>query len=49
MLFNLEKCVIMHISTNNKLYSYNMNNTTLKKFDAERDLGVIITKNVKYS
>ena len=30
MLFNVEKCVVMHISTNNKLYSYNMNNATLK-------------------
>ena len=24
MLFNVEKCVVMHIGTNNKLYSYNM-------------------------
>ena len=33
----------MHIGTNNKLYSYNMNNATLKT-----DLGVIINKNGKY-
>ena len=36
----------MHIGTKNKLYSYNMNNATLK---TERDLGVIIDKNGKYS
>ena len=42
MLFNIEKCVVMHIGTNNKLYSYNMNNATLKTVDVERDLGVII-------
>ena len=49
MLFKVEKCVIMHIGASNKLYSYNMNNATLKTVDVERDLGVIINKNGKYS
>ena len=49
MLFNVEKCVVIHIGTNNKLYSNNMNNATLKTVDVERDLGVIINKNGKYS
>ena len=49
MLSNVEKCVVLHIGTNNKLYSYNMNNSTLKTVDVERDLGVIINKNGKYS
>ena len=49
MLFNVEKCVVMYIGTNNKLNSYNMNNATLKTVDVERDLGVIINKNGKYS
>ena len=52
MLFNVEKCVVVHIGTicimYNKLYSYNMNNTTLKTVDVERDLGVVINKNGKY-
>ena len=39
----------MHIGTNNKLYSYNMNNATLKTVAVERDLRVIINKNEKYS
>ena len=46
MLFNVEKCVVMHITTNNKLYSYNMNIATV---DVETDLRVIINKNGKYS
>ena len=49
MLFIVEKYVIKHIGTNNKLYSYNMNNTTLKTVDVARDLGVIINNNGKYS
>ena len=31
------------------MYSYNVNNATLKTVDVERDLGVIINKNEKYS
>ena len=49
MLFNMEKCVVMHIGAYNNLYIYNMNNLTLKIVDVERDLGVIINKNGKYS
>ena len=49
MLFNVERCVVMHIGINNKLYFYNMNNATLKTVDVERDWGVIINKNGKYS
>ena len=44
-----KKCVLMHFGTNDKLYSYNMNNATIKTVDVERDLGVIINKNEKYS
>ena len=35
----------MHIGTNNKLYSYNMNNATLKTVDMKSGLGVIIDNN----
>ena len=27
------KCLVMHIGENNKLYTYNMNNATLKTVD----------------
>ena len=49
MLFNVEKCVVMHIGTNNKVYSYTIKNAILKIVDVERDLGVIINKNRKFS
>ena len=49
MLFNVEKYMVMHIGTNNKLYSYNLNNATLKTVNVERYLGVIINENGKYS
>ena len=47
MLFNVDKCVVMHM--NNQLYSYNMNNATLKTVDLDRNLGVITNKNGKYT
>ena len=49
MLFNVEKCMVMHIGASNKLYAYNMNNATLKTVHVERYLGVVINKNGKYS
>ena len=39
----------MHIGASNKLYSYNMNNAALLTVDVERDFGVVINKNGKYS
>ena len=44
MLFNIGKCVVMHIGANKNLYTYNMNNTTLKTVDVERDLGLILIR-----
>ena len=38
MLFNVEIYVVMHIGTNNKLYSYNMNNATLKTVNMWREM-----------
>ena len=49
MLFDVRKYLVMHIDANNNLYTYNMNNAILKTADMERDLGVIINKNGKYS
>ena len=43
------ECVVLHTGANNNLYTYNMNNVTLKTVDVERDLWVSITKNGKYS
>ena len=42
MEFNVEKCKIMHLGTNNTERSYNMGDTNLQTTEEERDLGVLI-------
>ena len=49
MLFNAEKCVVLHLCVNNNLYTNNMSNVSLKTVDVEMDLLVIINKKEKYS
>ena len=49
MLFNIEKCVVMHFGHNNKRVEYTMEGNKLKHSDGERDLGVKISNNGKSS
>src|SRR6218665_515014 len=42
MLFNLEKCSVMHMGKGNKELSYVMGGKVLKVSEEERDLGVIM-------
>jgi len=49
MLFNVLKCKIMHIGKKNSCHSYQMNGATLESVSEERDLGVIISKDLKVS
>jgi len=49
MEFNVPKCKIMHIGKNNPMYAYTMSGDILQTTDEERDLGVIINKNMKPS
>ena len=49
MLFNIEKCVVMHFGHNNKGVEYTMEGNKLKHSDGERDLGVKISNNGKSS
>ena len=42
MLFNLEKCSIMHVEKRNQELSYKMLGKVLKVSEKERDLGVIM-------
>jgi ribonuclease P/MRP protein subunit RPP40 len=49
MLFNIEKCVVIHMGSKNLNISYNLGGTVLKPVDQEKDLGVIIHKNGKKS
>jgi ribonuclease P/MRP protein subunit RPP40 len=47
MEFNAEKCKVMHVGYSNTKANYIMNNVTLTKVTEEKDLGVIITSDLK--
>ena len=42
MLFNEEKCTIMHVGISNLRCDYRLGNNVLKNSEQERDLGVIM-------
>ena len=46
MEFNLEKCVCMHVGYRNKNFNYHLGETQLKSVESEKDLGIIINKNL---
>ena len=48
MLFNVDKCNVMHFGYNNTEAKYKMDNMELESVDEERDLGVIIQNNLKF-
>ena len=43
LLFNEEKCKIMHFGTNNQNFKYSMNSKELGEVQAEKDVGVTVT------
>ena len=47
MQFNITKCKVMHVGRNNPRHEYTMNGQALGTTEEERDLGVIMTKNLK--
>ena len=47
MLFNLDKCTVMHLGSKNPECEYKMGNNILKKSRQERDLGVIMDSSGK--
>ena len=49
MLFNAGKCKIMHIGSSNKVYDYSLDGSVLKEVAVEKDLGVMISKDLKVS
>src|SRR6218665_2522488 len=49
ILFNLEKCSVMHMGKGNQELSYVMGGKVLKVSEEERDLGVIIYRSAKPS
>ena len=42
MLFNVDKCSVMHMGKGNKKFQYNIGGVTLKASEEERDLRVIM-------
>ena len=47
MLFNIEKCKIMHLGHNNRDHTYHMSNINLETVTEERDLGVLQSNDLK--
>lgn len=49
MSFNVAKCKIMHVGRNNPEYDYFMNGVKVCTTEEEKDVGVMVTKNLKPS
>ena len=47
MAFNVKKCKVMHIGGRNPKYQYSMGGEHLVETEEERDIGVIVTDNLK--
>ena len=48
MCFKVDKCSVMHIGHKNMQSSYNTSNQQLPTTDQQRDLGIIITTDLKW-
>ncbi|KAF2361426.1 Reverse transcriptase domain, partial [Trinorchestia longiramus] len=48
MSFNIEKCSVMHVGANNRYFQHTMYNIPIETVQQQRDLGVIVTKNLKH-
>ena len=49
MAFNVAKCHIMHLGTHNPGHVYHMDGTRLEVTESERDIGVLVSCNMKPS
>src|ERR1043165_932866 len=49
MLFNIDKCAVMHVGRKNRSFEYEMGDRKLRTTEEEKDLGVIIQQSVKPS
>ena len=47
--FNIPKCKVMHIGTQNDRHPYRMDNIQIDKVTSEKDLGVLFTNGLKFS
>jgi len=49
MLFNIDKCKVMHFGRNNLMMDYTLDNKSLKVVQEEKDLGIVISQDLKAS
>ena len=50
MDFNFSKCLVMHFGNNNQKFVYHLDsNTNLRTSEVERDLGILISNDLKWS
>lgn len=47
MLFNIPKCKIMHVGYGNPKFEYKMRDTALAETKEERDIGVVMVRNLR--
>ena len=47
--FNVDKCVVMHFGRGNPQTKYSINGQQLHSSDLERDLGVLLSNNLKFT
>ena len=45
--FNVDKCCVMHFGTRNRQHNYHMTNLDIKSVDETKDLGTIVTRDLK--
>ena len=48
MLFNIDKCKVMHLDSNNPSADYFMDAVQLQVVNEEKDLGVVVTDDLKW-
>jgi len=48
MLFNMDKCKVMHMGYNNLQAEYVTDGSKLESVNEEKDLGVIISEDLKW-
>jgi len=49
ILFNIDKCKVILFSRKNTLFSYQLEGKCLEKVSEEKDLGIIISNDLKVS
>ena len=49
MEFNINKCKVMHLGKGNRKYEYYMNGQELEVVQEEKDLGILVSDNLKSS